>query len=404
MTRPREHANGEGSVYKQTNSRTLKDGTVKSWTRWIAVVTYPDGKRKKAVRTTRQEARAALAKLVAERESGRPREADRQTVGEYLTWWFDHSLRCRATTRASYEGIIRLYLQPELGRIALTKLTPQHVDQMLTKIEKTRSPSRARAVRAVLRQALETAVRQRMLAYNAAALTAVPEVEERETPELTIDEIFTLLDAVSRDRLAALYITAMAMGLRQGELLGLAWNDVDRETGRLTVRKQMQPIVDEATGKTTLTRVAPKSKAGRRLLPMPAIVAEAMREHRERQIKQRWRWGTRWQENGLVFTTRFGGPIERGNLRHGWYGLLKRNNLPHIRFHDLRHIYATLLEELGVHPFTMKSLMGHTREAMTQRYSKTLEHSKVQAAAQIDALLRGRGAGEGATEGAAESE
>ncbi len=402
MPRKREHANGEGSVYKQVNRRVLKDGTVKTWTRWIAVVSYLDGKRKKRSCLTRQEARAALAQLVAERDSGRPREADRQTVGEYLTWWFEHSLRCRPTTRASYEGIIRLYLQPELGRVALTKLTPQHVDQMLTKIEKTRSPSRARAVRAVLRQALETAVRQRTLPYNAAALTAVPEVEEREAPELTMDEIFTLLDAVSRDRLAALYITAMAMGLRQGELLGLIWDDVDRENGRLTVHMQMQPIKDEATGKLRPIRVVPKTRAGRRPLPMPPIVQEALKEHRERQIKERWKAGNRWRENGLVFSTRWGGPINNANLRLGWYRLLKRNQLPPIRFHDLRHVYASLLEHLGVHPFTMRSLMGHTREAMTQRYSKTLDQAKLDAAASIDALLRRRG--EGATEGAARSE
>jgi len=160
--------------------------------------------------------------------------------------------------------------------------------------------------------------------------------------------------------LETLYVLAVTTGMRQGEILGLGWEDVDLELGTVRVRRT-QTL---ARGGPRLTE--PKTRASRRSMRLTASAVEALGRHRERQEKEAAAIGHGWNEKGLVFRTRRGTPIRRDNLHaKSWKPLLRRAGLPDVRFHDLRHACATLLLTKGVHPKIVSEMLGHSSIAIT---------------------------------------
>jgi integrase len=217
-----------------------------------------------------------------------------------------------------------------------------------------------RLIHALLHNALKQAVRWRVLNVNPADAVDAPRVERKEFRSLDADEANQLLETARTDRLRALYVTALTCGMRQGELLGLRWTDLDLERGALAVRQQVMRVGGEWRFSE------PKTKAGRRVITMPAVAIDALREHRRQQLEERLRAGGQWRENGLVFTNRVGNPIEKQNLmRRSFWPLLDCAGLPRIRFHDLRHTAATLLLAEGLHPKVVQERLGHSTIAVT---------------------------------------
>lgn len=215
------------------------------------------------------------------------------------------------------------------------------------------------------------------------------------------------LDAVHGDRLEALYSVALAVGLRQGEALGLHWQDVDLDQGLLRVRLTLQRIKDldaadddrapTAGGATPprrprsrLVLAEPKTERLRRVIALPAVTLAALRRHKLVQLRERKWVGSRWQEHGLVFTSTIGTPLEPRNVTRLFHQHLEPANLPRVRFHDLRHTCASLLLAQGVHPRVVMETLGHSQIALTMyTYSRVLPALQREAAAQMDALLIG---------------
>jgi integrase len=180
----------------------------------------------------------------------------------------------------------------------------------------------------------------------------------------------------------------MTTGLRQGELLGLTWDDgLDLEHARVRVHQQVQLMAD-AEGKLRPALTTPKSRAGRRWVPIPSFVVEALRAHRAGQQLQRAAAGPRWVEQGLVFPNAKGGPRDANALRRQYYQARDAAGLPPRRFHDLRHVYRSLLTQLGVHPSVAMRLMGHADLRMSAHYEHILDSAMTDAADRLDALLR----------------
>jgi len=156
---------------------------------------------------------------------------------------------------------------------------------------------------------------------------------------------------VEGDRLEALYSVALTMGLRQGEALGLTWQDIDLEMGYMRISKQLQRI----HGSPRL--VEPKTQRSRRTLAMPPMICQALRGHSKRQQLERTDAGQRWQETGLVFTTAIGTPLDGTAMTKEFHRVLDRSGLPQRRLHDLRHSCATLLQ--GISRRVVMDLLGH---------------------------------------------
>ncbi len=203
-------------------------------------------------------------------------------------------------------------------------------------------------------------MRQDLVQRNVATLVHPPRISAYDAHNLTVEEANRLLGAVRGDRLEALYLVSLLLGLRQGEVLGLRWEDVNLETGLLTIRRQLQ-VID---GQPTFTE--PKTQRSRRTIPLPASVADALARHRIRQKEDRLAAGGRWQAQwGVVFANEFGAPINVSALRRHFKQVQTQADLPPMRWHDLRHATSSFLAAHGVHPTVAQAILGHASLATT---------------------------------------
>lgn len=374
MTRRGPH---EGSIYQR------QDG------RWEGAVHmgYENGKRVRRFRIgrTRAEVVAKLAIVLKARDESRPVPNQREKLGPFLRRWLDEVAKptIRASTYDSYDDIVTLHLIPGLGRIAIAKLTPAEVQAFLnTKSASGLSPRRIQYIHAVLRRALVTAERRGLISRNVAKLVDPPRVMRHEIRPLTPEQARALLDANRDDRLWALYVTALATGLRQGELLALRWEDVDLERRRLSVRGTLARVAGK------LAVLEPKTERSRRTIGLPEVAISALRAHRTRQLTERLVAGKRWVDSGHVFATTIGTPIEAAAVTRSFQRVLVRAELPRSRFHDLRHAAATFLLAQGFTLEDVKNLLGHSSIVLTSNtYGHVLEQRQEQVAAGMDAAL-----------------
>jgi integrase len=371
MTKRRGH--GEGTF------RQRADGI------WEVRVSLAGGKRKSFYGKTRSEVRDKLRQAQRDQEQGLDLSAGTQTVAQFLDRWLADVVKpgLAPKTYASYAEICRVHITPEIGHIRLAKLTAQHVTQLLqTKREARLSPRTVQYIRAVLRIALNRAVKWQLLARNPVLLTDAPKVRRSEVKPLTPEQARQFLTAAEGDRLESLYRVALALGLRLGEALGVSWEDVDFETNTLRVRRSLQRI----DGKLTLKE--PKTEKSRRALTMPRTLAVALRAHRDRQAFEQAAAGDQWRETGLVFTNTLGGPLEPSNVLKRFQTLLAEAGLPRQRFHDLRHCAASLLIAQGVPVKVVADILGHAQLATTSDlYSHIFPAAHREAAELMDRIL-----------------
>ncbi|HZU05719.1 MAG TPA: site-specific integrase [Chloroflexota bacterium] len=322
-----------------------------------------------------------------QRQQGLPLPAERQTVGQFLARWLEDVARprVRPKTYHSYAQLVRLHLAPGLGRIPLAKLSPQDVQAFLNaKRASGLSPRTVQYLHAVLRCALGQAERWGLVPRNVARLVSPPQGSRPEIRPLTVEEARRLLEAVQGDRLEALYAVALAVGLRQGEALGLRWQDVDFARGTLTVRYQLQRVEGR------LQLVEPKTARSRRTIALPPPVVEVLRRHRARQLEERLQAGAAWQDSGLVFTSTIGTPLEPRNVVRHFHGLLAKAGLPRRSFHQLRHTAASLLLAQGVDIRVVQQVLGHSQIALTANlYAHVLPVLLREAAQKMGAALWG---------------
>jgi integrase len=277
------------------------------------------------------------------------------------------------------------------GGMRLTRLPPEQLERLYARMLDAGSSARTvRHVHAVLHNALERATKRGRVARNVAQLVDPPAVPRSEKRVLNEDEAQRFLAAIRGDRFEALYLLAISTGMREGELLGLRWQDLDLERGAIQVR---QTVAFVKGGGYVFGE--PKTAKSRRNVILTAVATAELRRHRMRQAESRLAVGAAWQDLDLVFTNEVGGPVDGSNvLQRHFYPLLARAGLPRIRFHDLRHTCATLLLGRGVHPKVVSEMLGHSTVAITMdTYSHVLPTMQREAAAALDAALGGRGAG-----------
>jgi integrase len=367
---------GEGAIYQR------EDGL------WVCSLSLGyDGNGKRRRRTvygaTKKEVQDKLGKLRDDAAAGIVGPADRQRLSDYLTRWLEDTARptIRRNTHASYEQVIRLHINAHVGGVRLPDLSPAHVQGLYGAMEKAgASPRMRQLAHAVLRRALKQAVRWGLILRNPCDAVEPPRVPKREMSVYGPDEVQRLLAAAEGHRLEALFVLAVATGLRQGELFGLQWPDIDLEAGSLCVRRQLE----ERDGKLALTE--PKSEKGRRRVELPAFAVEALWRHKARMLAE----GLLDRADRTIFCDSRGGFLRKSNfVRQVFKPLLKAASLPDIRFHDLRHTSATLLLAQGVHPKVVQERLGHSQISLTlDTYSHVLPGLQREAASKLDGLFR----------------
>jgi integrase len=336
---------------------------------------------------TRAEVKDKMVALLRAHEDQRPIPDQRAKVGPFLRRWLDEVAKptLRASTFDSYDDILKGHLIPGLGHVALAKLTPAEVQAFLNRrLEGGLSPRRVQYIHAVLRRALVTAERWGMASRNVAKLVDPPRVPRHEITPLTPEQAKVLIETSADDRHRALWVTALATGLRQGELLALRWEDVDLDEGRLRVRHSLANVGG------SLVLQEPKTDRSRRSIALPDVVVTALRGHRTRQLKDRLVAGSRWVDSGHVFPTMCGTPHHAATITRAFQEALDRAGLPHVRFHDLRHSAATFLLAQGMTLEDVKVQLGHSTIVLTSNtYGHVLEARQREVAAAMDAVLGG---------------
>jgi integrase len=343
---------------------------------WEGRYTGSDGRRYSVYAKTERAAQERLRVALSAADHGIRPVGQRLTVGAFLDEWIASSIsqRCRPRTAESYADTVRLYLIPAIGRVPLAKLEPEHVRRMLADLaeRRTLSATTLRYARSVLRTALGQALREGKVLRNVATLVDAPAKVQRELRPLSRDQVRTFLEGIRGDRLEALYTVALGCGLRQGEILALRWSDVDLERGELSVRHTLQRFTRE---------LAPtKTERSRRTLRLPHRVTEALIAHREQQKVV--------PLSGLIFTSQAGAPLQSVNVTRDLQRHLVRLGLPHQRFHDLRHAFATLALEAGEDLGVVSRILGHTTLATTADVYAHLTPAMLDRAAErMDAIL-----------------
>jgi integrase len=313
-------ANGEGSVYRRKDGRVVGEWTdANGRTRYITSKSMSKG-----------EIKAAIRKKLQERDEGIAHDSGGLTVETYMDRWLESIKdRVRPGTFKPYEAIIRLHVKPTLGKTQLEKLNAIRIERLYAqKLEAGLSGRRVRYIHVTIRKALKDAVRLQLLSRNVADAAIPPRQSKSKIEPLTQEQLRALLEVARDDKLHALYVLAITTGMRQGELLGLLWKDIDLEAGTLKVSRSVyEGIVSP-----------PKTNAGRRTIRLSKLAVAALRTHRVDVATQSERIAE-W-----VFPNANGTLIGHQNLHNrSWKPLLKRAGLPHsVRFHDLRHSCISL--------------------------------------------------------------
>lgn len=366
-----KRANGEGSI------RQKADG------RWEARLTLLDGTRKSFMGATRQEVGRRLAEALRDRDKGLIVVPERHTVGQYLAQWLeDTRAQLRPSSYRRYGDYVRVHLTPALGAVRLAKLTPQHVQTFLTrKLAEGLSPTTVRSIHGAFHRALEDALRLGLVTRNVTEQARAPRRTTAEVQTMTEEQAAAFLDAAAGDRWESLYLLALTTGMREGELLGLRWQDVDVEGQRPSLQVRM--AVQEAEKGYILAE--PKTTYSRRRISLAPVAVAALRAQRVRQAGERLMLGPAWDTSvDLVFPNTIGGLMIPHNLaKRAFKVTLKRAGLPDFHFHCLRHTAATLLLSQGVHPKVVSEMLGHADISITLRVYAHVNPTMQQAAVDV---------------------
>jgi integrase len=360
---------------------------------WTVVVELPrdpeTGKRRQkwvSVKGTKRDAERVLAEIITEVERGCYGVAPAKlTVGEYLDMWLDAvKAKLRNQTYTSWRVRLR-YWRQTLGSVPLGKLTPLDVQRAVNAMPECYANTTKGSIYVPFRIAMRQAVKWGLIPRSPTDGVSVPSSSGgRKMTVWTEEQVALFLQAARRSRHFALFHTALATGMRLGELLGLTWEDVDLDDGVIRVERSLVPRHSEPVWQE------PKTPRSRRKIPLDPVTVEVLRQWRKQQVQDRLKMGPAWHDYNLVFTTRDGKPQRESTVLRVLKRFADHAGVPPIRFHDLRHTHATILLRQGVHPKVVAERLGHVRVSFTlEVYSHVLPDTQREATKAMERVLRG---------------
>ena len=309
--------------------------------------------------------------------------------GEWMDVWFENyaKVKVRPSSHQTYRGYIDNHIKTNIGKIPLEKLTSLELQKLYKKLlEKGRvdrlesrhqakglSPKTVRNIHQIISSAMKLAQEQKLIVGNPAEGCALPRLEHREMQTLPVEQLQSFLGEAKDSGVFELYYLELATGLRRGELLGLKWEDIDLERGDLRVKRQIARINGE------VVEAPLKTKNAYRTLPLAEDTVSVLLEQKKKVGDSPW-----------VFPSPAGGPLSPDSVLHMLHRVLKRAGLPSLRFHDLRHTFATLALQNGVDVKTVSGMLGHFSAGFTlDTYAHVTTASQRQAAKTMGGILSG---------------
>ena len=379
---PKRRANGEGNIRKR------KDGRWEG--RYTAGYDQETGKRiiKNVLCKTQAEVKEKLKTAISESQQLDVSKAGAYTVSSWMKMWYEvyAEPRIRPNTKAYYTNYIENHIIPGIGSVPLEKLTTIQIQRFYNNLQKSGrvqrknfpelrdkslSPRVVRGVHTLLHNCLEQAVAERLILANPAQGCKLPQLEKREMKILPQEKIGMYLAEAERRGLLAAFYLELTTGLRRGELLGLKWTDVDLDRGVLKIQR----AISRQNGKVVEAPL--KTKNAYRTLPMSADAIDVLMQQRRKTGNSEW-----------VFPSPTGGPMSPDSVLHMLQRVLKRAGLPRIRFHDLRHTFATMALQNGVDVKTVSSMLGHYSAGFTlDTYAHVTTDAQLKAAQTMGNIL-----------------
>ena len=376
-----KRSNGEGSVRKRANG---------SWDARLVYVDEVSGavKRRSFYGRTGADARKQMQAARARLATGAPVVDAKITVDAWCRRWLQTTVAAssrRATTRELYEKLSRLHIEPPpFGRLTLDRVRPSDIDALILRLRaKGLAESTVQRIFIVLRLALDGAVRDGVIARNPARSIKQPSIERAEAQHLEPAEVIALLDQAADTRYYTLLRLIATTGLRKGEALALTWSALDLSEGLLHVRGTLARTGGQ------LTVSPPKTAMSRRTLPLAPAEVELLLAHRAVQAAERAHAGPEWFENGFVFTTETGRPMDPRNVLRALTTAASNAGMAGVNVHTLRHSAATAWIEAGVNIKAVSTLLGHADIRITADVYGHVSDAVARAAMQtLSAALR----------------
>ena len=385
---------GDGSVRRRPNG---------SWEGRYSYTDDDTGKRidKSVYAPTQTEAKRKLKELIKSIENP-PDENEyvkpnKLTFGEWLDTWMNEYKKngVRPATYTSYHQNIETHIRPALGGIELQKIRPDHIQTLLNDMARGKgkpaplAPWTVLKVKNIISGALEQAIRNQIIPYNPAKATVPPKLEQKEIRVLTESEQMQFMDALKGHRLEALFKLALATGMRRGEIMALTWECVDFKTMSIAVKGSISRVKDHDTGITSLRFAEPKTKSGRRKVPLLENMVPVLHAHKKRQDVEKAEAGSAWNKQNLVFCSTVGTIIEPRRVCTTMNKITDAAELPRFTFHALRHTFATRMLEAGVPAKVVQEILGHADVTLTlNRYSHVLDSTTHEQMAKINGLFQ----------------
>jgi integrase len=377
-----KRGNNEGSIYEDPRGF------------YRASLSVDGGKRKYFSGKTRKDVAKKLNTAIEAQDKGLPLPGERLTLEKYLADWLANTIKPgrRAGTHLLYETAVRLHVAPVIGKVPLAKVGPQHIQKLQAgMLAKGIGVKRIKLIRACLSAALTQAVRWNLLVRNPVSLVESPHEEQEEPRPLTPDQAARLLAVSGGHEFEQLYTVMLATGLRISEALGLRWFDVDHaefggvdlEAKQLHVRQQITIIPGRPWRLTP-----PKSKSGKRTVPLIPVAIAALQAQRKRRNKYRLRCPIDWPEHDLVFCDELGQPIIGRRVERAFKQHLQRAGLStDFTPHSLRHSCGTWLTAQRVPDRVVMGILGHSSPGMTARYQHVMQTMVEDAADSLAAIF-----------------
>lgn len=371
-----------------------------SWRLVVSGGFGPDGKRVRYTRTvkgSRREAEKELAKMVAEIEKGQFAQPSKLTFKDFVERWLrDYAeVELAPKTIHRYKELLNTRILPAMGHLRIDQIRPTHLLEFYRNLQEEGirldgrpgrlSDSTVLYHHRVISAILQDAVEWQVIPSNPASRVKPPKVKKTPVPCYDEKQVALLLEALDKEPLKYKVMVALdlATGIRRGELMGLEWQDVNFEEGTITIRQASQYLPE----KGTFTK-EPKNEASKRVIAVPPSVMALLKEYKIKQAEEKDGVGSLWKGSDRLFTTWDGKPMHPDTISKWFPKFLARHNLPHIKFHALRHTSISMLIREGVHPKAISTRAGHSNISTTMDiYGHLLKSADREAANKLENLF-----------------
>ena len=376
----KRRSNGEGNIRKR------KDGRWEG--RFTAGINPENGKQifKNVLGKTQAEVKEKLKKALADSQKLDLTKQGKYTVGTWMDAWFENvaKIKVRPSSHQTYRGYIDNHIKPNIGNIPLEKLTTMELQKLYRKLltsgrverveakeqPKGLSAKTVRNINQVISSAMDLAVAQKIILENPTRACSLPRVEHKEMQTISAEQLQAFLEEAKRSGVYEMYYIELSTGLRRGELLGLKWEDIGMKQGVIRVRRQISRI----DGK--IVEAPLKTKNSYRTVTISPQAVEVLKAQKEKT------------DDEYVFPSPNGGPISPDSVNNMLHRVLDRAGIPRVRFHDMRHTFATLALQNGVDIKTVSGMLGHFSAGFTlDTYAHVTTAAQKEAAAAIGNML-----------------